>query len=60
MGKEKLWVWIVIGASILVLGVITGFWQHLFTHSHPNAAFQIGQDDRMIPAVKGYSADDYY
>ena len=47
----KLLVWIVIiGAGILALGFVTGFWQ-LFTPSHPNT--QISSNDTMIPTVKG-------
>jgi hypothetical protein len=51
----KLWVWIVIGvgAGILTLGFVTGFWQHLFTPSYPNPAFRIGSNDTMIPTAKG-------
>ena len=50
----KLWVWIVLEAGVLVLGILTGFWIAFTpTHPNPNPAFKIGQDDRMIPAVKG-------
>jgi hypothetical protein len=35
--KEILWVWVVVGADILALGTLTGFWQNLFlpTPNHP-------------------------
>ena len=55
----KLWIWVIIGALILGIIVITGFWQHLFNQAHndtpSNLGFRVNSNDTMIPAVKGYS-----
>jgi hypothetical protein len=42
----KIWqIWF-LGASVLAPGALTG---NIYLVPHPNPAFQIGQDDRMIP-----------
>ena len=41
----RLWTWVVIGVGILVLGIITGFWQHLFSNTHPTP-WQVGPGGR--------------
>jgi hypothetical protein len=53
--KTWILIFVIIATTILVPGIVTGFWQHLFTPNNPNPTFQIDKDDRMIPAVKGYS-----
>jgi hypothetical protein len=54
----KLWQWIVIGAAILTLCTITGFWQHLFNQIQvpPIVAGPGGRG--WVPTAKAYSYGD--
>jgi hypothetical protein len=54
--KEILWVWVVVGADILALGTLTGFWQNLFlpTPNHPRREGKIVAMDiplDFIPSI---------
>jgi hypothetical protein len=48
----KLWTWIVIGAGILVLGIVTGFWQHLLNNTQPTP-WQVGPGGHWLPTTQG-------
>jgi hypothetical protein len=49
-----IWVWILIASTVLVVGVLAGFWQHLFNQTQPTP-WQIDPGGHWLPTAHAMS-----